>query len=384
MESIRRFFEAPTGSFFLLGPRGTGKSSWAVANFPGALRIDLLQPDVLREFSARPERLRELVAALPDGSVVILDEVQRVPELSSVVHAVHEARKSIRFVLTGSSGRKLRSSGADLLAGRAVLRTMHPFIAAELGASFRLSSALELGMLPLVLGASDPAEALRTYHALYLREEVQQEGLIRNLGAFARFLEAISFSHASLLNISNVARECQVERKIAENYVTILEDLVLGTRVQSFTRRAARAVVAHPKFFWFDTGVFRAIRPRGPMDSGSEIDGAALEGLVFQHLIAWVDGRRESNSLHFWRTRSGVEVDFVLYGADGFHAVEVKNSQRVHTSDLRGLRAFREDYPESQPRLVYRGTDRLVIDGIPCTPCEEFLMSLDPRRDFPV
>jgi len=383
MESVRRFFEAPEGSFFLLGPRGTGKSSWAMATFPGALRIDLLQPDVLREFSARPERLRDLAAALPNGSVVILDEVQRVPELSSVVHAVHESRKSLRFVLTGSSGRKLRSSGADLLAGRAVLRTMQPFVAAELGSSFRLSSALEIGMLPLVLGATDPGEALRTYHALYLREEVQQEGLVRNLGSFARFLEAISFSHASLLNVSNVARECQVERKIAESYVSILEDLLLATRVQSFTRRAVRAVVAHPKFYWFDTGVFRAIRPRGPMDSGSEIDGAALEGLVFQHLKAWVDGRKEPNSLHFWRTRSGVEVDFVLYGADGFHAVEVKNSQRVHSTDLRGLRAFREDYPESKPRLVYRGTDRMVIDGIPCTPCEEFLASLDPRRDFP-
>ncbi len=380
MESIDRFFTPPAGSFFLLGPRGTGKSSWAQRAFPDAIRLDLLEPDVLREFSARPERLREIVDGSKTAKVVVLDEVQRVPELLSVVHSIHERRKDLRFVLTGSSGRKLRRSSADLLAGRAVLRTMHPFLAAELGAKFRLETALRLGLLPLVLGAAAPEEALRTYHALYLKEEIQQEGLVRNVGSFARFLEAISFSHASLLNLTNVARECQVQRKTVEGYVTILEDLLLASRLPSFTRRAARALVAHPKFYFFDCGVFRAIRPVGPMDRGSEIDGAALEGLVFQQLAAWIALRKEGSTLSFWRTRGGVEVDFVVYGNDVFRAIEVKNSQRIGTEDVRGLRAFREDYPEAEPFLLYRGVDRLVIDGVPCVPCEEFLAHLDPRR----
>ncbi|MDO8834303.1 MAG: AAA family ATPase [Vicinamibacterales bacterium] len=288
MDFAVRFLELPEGSCLLLGPRGTGKSTWLERLLPDALRIDLLRPDVYREFSARPERLAALCAATAAGSTVFVDEVQRVPELLNVVHSIIESSSPRRFVLTGSSARKLRRGGTDLLAGRAVLRSLHPFMAAALP-DFDLDTALRVGMIPLVRAAVDPEDTLRAYATLYLEQEVQLEGWARNVGAFARFLEAVSMSHAEVLNLANVARECQAERKTAAAYLIVLEDLLLAFRVPVFSRRASRATIAHPKFYLFDTGVFRTLRPAGPLDHGAgQVEGAALEGLVAQHLRAWI------------------------------------------------------------------------------------------------
>ena len=173
--------------------------------------------------------------------------------------------RQVQFILTGSSARKLKRSGTDLLAGRAILETLHPFMAAELGPKFQFARSLETGMLPLVLGSAEPMETLKTYASLYLREEVQAEGLVRNIGNFARFLEAMSFSHAALLNTSQVARECQINRKTVEGFIEVLEDLLLGFRLQAFTKRAKRKLVEHPKFYYMDAGVFRSLRPKGPV-----------------------------------------------------------------------------------------------------------------------
>lgn len=380
MEIVGRFFQDPGGSFFLFGPRGTGKSTWVLQQLEDVVRIDLLEPDIFRTYSARPERLRELVSGSRDKKVVVIDEIQKVPALLSAVHALIEQRRDLRFVMTGSSARKVKGTGVDLLAGRAVLRSMHPFMAAELGEAFSLKEALQIGLLPLVVAATDPQDVLRSYAALYLREEVQMEGLVRKIGDFSRFLEAISFSHASVLNVSNVAREGQVGRKVVESYVGILEDLLLAFRVPMFAKRAKRALSAKPKFYFFDAGVFRSLRPRGPLDRPEEIEGHALEGLVAQHLRAWIAYGGEPYDLGFWRTRSGVEVDFIVYGPGGFWAIEVKGTARLRPSDLRSLRAFREDYPQSKGLLLYRGTERLLRSDILCVPCEEFLRQLRPVR----
>jgi predicted AAA+ superfamily ATPase len=380
MESVARFFQAPKQSFFLFGPRGTGKSSWIQAELPEALRLDLLEPENQRAYAARPERLRELVEAHPRKTTVVIDEVQKVPALLGVVHALIEERKSLRFVLTGSSARKLRREATDLLAGRALLRTMHPFMAAELGAEFRLEHALQVGLVPLVVAAADPAETLRAYHTLYIKEEIQAEGLVRNVGNFARFLEAISLSHGSVLNLANVSRECEVERKTVEGYLSVLEDLLISVRIPVFTKRAKRTPAVHPKFYMFDAGVFRAARPKGPLDRTEELEGAALEGLVFQHLRAWNAYRGERSTLSYWRTRTGLEVDFVLYGPDGFWAIEVKSAKRVHSADVRSLRQFQEDYPEATPLLLHRGKERITVDGVLCLPCQDFLVRLVPAR----
>jgi predicted AAA+ superfamily ATPase len=379
MEFHHRLLPIPAHSFFLFGPRGTGKSTWLHHQFPDALVVDLLQPDIYREMSARPERLRALVLGAPQRNTVVIDEVQRVPELLNVVHALIEQPVPQRFVLTGSSARKLRRGGVDLLAGRALYHTMHPFMAAELP-GFELSSGLECGLLPLVVAASQPEEVLRAYAALYLQEEVQLEGWARNIGGFARFLETVSFSHAAVLSISNVARECQIERKTVTGYLEVLEDLLLAFRLPVFTRRAQRQTSVHPKFYLFDAGVYRSLRPRGPLDRAEEIDGGAFEGLVAQHLRAWIAYSRRDCTLSFWRTRSGVEVDFIVYGSGGFWAIEVQNTARVRPQDLQALQRFRQDYPECEAVLLYRGDAQLLIDGIWCVPGEEFLRVLHPSR----
>lgn len=378
MELVKRFLPPPDKSFFLFGPRGTGKSTWTQATFKESLRVDLLLPDTFRRYAARPERLRDLVLGHPRRKTILVDEVQKVPALLPAIHALIEEKRGLVFILTGSSPRKLKRTGADLLAGRAVVRAMHPFMAAEIGPRFDLARALRHGLLPLVWKERDPDDALRAYAALYLREEVQMEGLVRNIGDFARFLEVISFSHGGLLNLSNVARDCEVERKVVEGYVHVLEDLLLAFRLPVFAKRAKRAVSVHPKFYLFDAGVFRSLRPAGPLDRPQEIDGPALEGLVAQHLRAWNAYSGDRHQLAFWRTRSGAEVDFVVHGPRGFWALEIKNADRVRDEELRGLRAFRDDYPEARAIFLYRGNERLQRHGILCVPCEEFLRGLTP------
>lgn len=377
METVMRFFQAPRQSFFLFGPRGTGKSTWLKQYYPEAEVIDLLAPEVFRIYSARPERLREVTRG-SKGKTIIIDEVQKIPELLDVVHELIEDGAGYQFVLTGSSARKLKRTGVDLLAGRVIVKTMHPFMAAELGSSFTLTESLQTGLVPLITSSPYPQETLASYVALYLKEEVQMEGIVRNIGAFSRFLEVVSFSHGSILNASEVARECQVKRKTVDNYFSVLDDLLLSFRLPVFSRRARRHLISHPKFYYFDSGVFRSLRSAGPLDSLHEIDGAGLEGLVVQHLRAWIAYSNKTCNLYYWRTKSGVEVDFVLYGQDTFWAIEVKNSARINSKMLKGLSAFQYDYPEAQALLLYRGNERLLINNVLCLPCDQFLRNLVP------
>ncbi len=377
MSHVSRFLSVPDGHFFLFGPRGTGKTTWLRHRLPDALVVDLLNPQMARELTARPERLGELILGNPERIDIVVDEVQRVPEVLQVVHQLIESSRPIRFALTGSSARSLRKAGVNLLGGRAAVREMHPFMAAELD-DFDLDRSLRVGMVPLIASSPSPRDTLAAYASLYIEQEVKTEGLVRQIGSFARFLEAISFSHASVLTLTNVARDAAVQRKTVEGFVEVLEDLLVSFKVPVFTKRARRATAAHPKFYFFDAGVFRSLRPSGPLDQPSEIDGAALEGLVAQHLRAWIAYGNEDHQLFYWRTRSGMEVDFVVYGGTHFAAIEVKNSDKVRPSDLRGLKAFVDEYPECTPWLLYRGADRLEVDGVTCWPVAQFLAQLAP------
>ena len=353
MAVVGRFLQPPAGSFFLFGPRGTGKSTWLQQRFPEALRIDLLAPDVLRAYQARPERLRERIDAEPGATTVVVDEVQKAPQLLDVVHSLVEERPELRFVLTGSSARKLRHGAANLLGGRLVAAHMPPFMAAELGDGFHLERALQIGLVPLVWEAADPKATLAAYAALYLQEEVQAEALVRQIGDFSRFLEVISFSQGSPLNLAALAREAEIPRKRAESYLGILEDLLLGFRLPVFQRRAQRQLVQHQKFFFFfffDAGVFRSLRPRGPLDAPEEIEVLALEGQLAQHLRALRQLRPEGGTLSFWRTHS----------------------------DPKGLKAFQADYLEAKCLLLSFCPEPLVIDGIRCEPLEGWLRVLWP------
>lgn len=381
---LKRFFTPPAGiSYFLFGPRGTGKTTWLKQQYSNAYWIDLIDPEAFRFFSTGPERLRQILAEQPDKKIVVIDEVQKVPELLNVVHSLIEEKLGYQFILTGSSARKLKKEGVNLLGGRALLKHMPPFFAGELGASFNLDLNLNLGMLPIVLDSPAPKEVLRAYAGIYLKEEVQSEGLVRNVGDFARFLEAVSFSHASLINGSNIARECQIARKTVDGYLSILEDLLLSFRLDIFRRKAKRALSDHSKFYFFDAGVYMSLRPQNLFDKETELEGGSLEGLVAQHLKAWKDAQLENTQLHFWRTASKLEVDFIISGPNHFLAIEVKNGSTIHPADLRSLEAFREDYPEVKCILLYRGKRNYKEREILCCPVDEFLLKIHPEHPLP-
>lgn len=380
MHYIPRKMTPPQGSYFLLGPRGTGKSTWLRHNYPEATRIDLLLGEEERRFSSYPERLRDVVQGLKPGSILILDEIQRVPRLLPEIHALIEEKKEIQYIMTGSSARKLRRSMSDLLGGRALLRQMEPFLASELGKQFSLEKALNVGLIPLIWESRDPEERLRNYLHLYLKEEVQAEGLVRQLGDFSRFLEISSFSNASVWTATDIGRESGVKRATVDNYLQILEDLFLSFSIPVFVRRAKRRMIAHQKFYFFDVGIYRALRPRGILDTLSEIEGSALESLVAQHLRSWVLAQSEPHSLSFWRTQTKLEVDFVIYGPRGFWAIEVKRSSNLGPDDVRGMNAFKEEYPEAHCFFVIPGKRRENYRGYPVIPLEEFLLSITPEE----
>lgn len=362
-------------SFFLFGPRGTGKTTWVKQVFPNAVYLDLLESRLFNDLLADPQRLENFI---PDNfkDWIIIDEVQKIPELLNEVHRLIEKNK-YKFILTGSSARKLRRKGPNLLAGRALNYSMHPLTAAELGKDFNLNHSLMFGNLPSVYVESNPGDYLESYIKTYLQEEIQQEGLTRNLGVFSRFLEAASFSQGSVLNISQVSRECAVERKTVENYFTILEDLLLAYRVPIFTKRAKRRLVLHPKFYFFDVGVYRTLRPMGPLDTPEEAGGISFESLFFQELLAMNDYLGLGYKIYYWKTSNNIEVDFVLYGDRGLKIFEVKRKGKITGSDLRGLKAFLNDYPSAKAYLIYGGERQMSDGSINILPLEYAIKNLE-------
>ncbi len=376
----RIFYPPKIESYFLFGPRGTGKTTWLHHFYSDALFIDLLKPAEERAFSMRPELLQERIDTHPTKKVIIIDEIQKVPQLLDVVHGLIEEKRGLQFILTGSSARKIRRAGVNLLAGRALWKRFHPFMAHEIKNQFDLQKALTFGLIPLVIESSNPQETLQSYVDLYIQEEVKAEALVRKIGEFSRFLEVMAFSHGSLVNFSNISRECEVPRKTVENFFQILQDLLLGYTIPIFGKRSKRQLSSHPKFYFFDPGVFRSLKKQGFLDLSTETDGAALKGLVIEHLRSWMYSQKVPIDLFFWRTRAGVEVDFILYSENLFFAIEVKNNKVIHSQDIKGLKAFCEDYPEATPIFLYRGNERIKKDNILCIPVDEFLLHLDPRQ----
>jgi predicted AAA+ superfamily ATPase len=364
-------------SFFLFGPRGTGKSSIIKKQFTDSDYIDLLDSGVYLDLLARPDRLKNYINS-PEKPIII-DEIQRIPELLNEVHRLIE-NNNYNFILTGSSPRKLKKSEANLLAGRALKYNLFPLTAVELGEDFKLEMALEFGMLPSLYDPEkselDPNKYLESYVEVYLREEVMQEGLVRDLQDFTRFLEVASFSQGQQLNLSELARESAVSRKLADSYFSILKDLLLAYELPVFTKKAKRKLVSQTKFYYFDCGVYNTLRPRGVLDRGLGDVGVMIESLVMQELVATNSYYEMGFDLYYWRTRSGVEVDFVLYGDKGFVAIEVKSKKQIFEKDLRNLKEFAEDYPQARLIVVYQGEKKLKFGNIDVLPMDHFLTNL--------
>jgi len=366
--------KAALKSFFLFGPRGTGKTSWVTQFFPEALYIDLLKNRDYTFLQADPSRLEAIVLA-HDSPWIIIDEVQKVPALLDEVHRLIEHHKR-HFILTGSSSRKLKRGSANLLAGRALTYHMHPLTATEIGSSFDLNKALTYGLLPSSYLEADSNAFLESYVATYLREEVLQEGLVRNIGMFSRFMEVASFSQGCQLNFSHIAREVGISRKIVISYFEILEDLLIAVQIPCFTKRAQRQLVQHPKFYYVDTGIFWKLRPKGPLDTPEEIGGAAFETLFLQHLRAMIDYYRLDLSIYFWRTTTGLEIDFILYGAQGLFAFELKSRRYIDRKDFAALNVFQQDYPIAHCYLIYGGDHAETHGNITALPIQQALFKL--------
>ena len=361
-------------SALILGPRGTGKTHWLKASFPNDLYFDLLDTEIFVSFLSNPVNLS---ARIPDNysGWVIIDEVQKIPALLNEVHRLIE-HKGYRFILTGSSARSLRKSGVNLLAGRALTYSMHPLLADELGDKFDLSFALQFGMMPALYKSSDPKHYLHSYVQTYLKEEVQQEALTRNLALFTKFLSTASFSQGEILSYTEISREIGSNRQTVVNFFEILEDLLIASRIPVFNKRAKRKMVAQPKFYYFDVGVFRSLRPVGPLDTDSEISGAALETLFLQQARAVNDYFRMGYNFYYWRTQSQKEVDFILYGNDGLYAFEIKRKKDLTPKDFKGLRLFKEDYSMAKCYLFYGGSKSYHDNGIDVIPYEKGLKDL--------
>ncbi|OGT51289.1 MAG: ATPase [Gammaproteobacteria bacterium RIFCSPHIGHO2_12_FULL_42_13] len=376
---FNRLFFIPletTDSFFIFGPRGTGKTSWLKEHLQDQdhIYIDLLEPSTHHALQAYPERLSEYIPAHYTGRIVI-DEIQKVPSLLDEVHRLIEAKK-YRFVLTGSSARKLKRHGANLLAGRAIRYTMHPLVIQELGEQFELSKALKLGLLPAVYNYQDPAGYLSTYIDVYMREEIIQEGLVRDIAAFTRFLEVASFLQGQVINASAVARETGIDRQAVKNYFSILYDLLIAHTLPVFSKRAKRKLVATEKFYFFDAGVYQYLRPKGFLDTLDELQGVGLETLFYQSALALIAYQKRNTKVFYWKTEHGVEVDFVLYGEKQLIAVEIKHNRTIHQKMLTGLKHFKEDYPMAKCFVLYLGNHSLYLSDITVLPFTEGLKRL--------
>ena len=358
---------------FLWGPRQTGKSTLIRSLFPRARRYDLLLADVYRALIDRPELIREecLAEGLDGDSQddpIVIDEVQRIPDLLNEVHWLVENR-GLRFLLCGSSARKLKRGGGNLLGGRAVRYQLHPLVTAEIP-ELSLDKALNGGLLPRHYLSARPRRLIQAYVGDYLREEIAAEALTRNIPAFSRFLEVAALSNGELINFNTIASECGVSAPTAKGYFQILEDTLIGSFVPAFRRRAKRRVVGAPRFYFFDIGVVAQLTGRGNVQAGSELFGRAFEHFIFMELSAYSSYTGTFFPVSFWRTTSGHEVDFIFEDV----ALEVKSTSRIQDRHLKGIRAFKEEFNIARYLVVSReSAPRRTSDGILILPWRDFL-----------
>jgi len=360
-------------SCFLWGARQTGKSTLLAQLFPDSPKYDLLLSDTYRLLRTRPALLREELLARPPGKrPVVIDEIQKVPDLLDEVQWLI-VNRDIRFVLCGSSARTLKRAGANLLGGRALRFDLFPLVSAEIP-DFDLLRALNRGLLPRHYQAAGPRGLLESYVGDYLKEEIAAEALTRNFPAFGRFLEVAAFSNGEIVNFQNIAAECGVSAPTAKQYFQILEDTLVGRFLPSFRKRPKRRVVQAPRFYFFDVGLANFLLKRTPVVLRSEAFGRAFEHFVYQELTAHSRYSGLRYPVAYWRTASQIEVDFIL--GDPQVAIEVKGVDQVASHHLKGLKAFREEYKIQRSIVVSMDPRPRTVDGISILPWRVFLERL--------
>lgn len=359
-------------SVFLFGARQTGKSTFLRQVFPNCIYIDLLDTTLKNRFKRRPGLLYEMLADKPDGTKVVIDEIPEVPELLDEVHRLM-SEKDHKFVLCGSSARKLKRKGYNTLGGRAYPVYLFPFVTAELE-DFDLQHAINYGMLPPHYLAKNPQRRLSAYIDVYLKEEIKEEALVRNLNAFQRFLEVAALTDGEMVNYNNIAQDCGVSANTVAGYFDILEDTLLGFRMPAYTKTMKRRLVQAPRFYYFDVGIANHLLHRKELVRGTPDYGHAFEHLVVQELRAWLAYNESSETLSYWRTYAGQEVDAVI--GDARVAIEIKSVEEVLPRHLKGLQAFAADYPESRQIIVSLDPINRRIGNVECIYILDFFREL--------
>ncbi|MBP5722024.1 MAG: ATP-binding protein [Bacteroidales bacterium] len=347
-------------SVFLFGARQTGKTTLLKKQFPNAIYFDLLQTDVLNRFRQRPALLRESLEQANEGTLVIIDEIQQIPELLNEIHWLI-TNKQIRFILCGSSARKLKRQGVNTLGGRAVPQYLFPFVSCEIP-DFNIDRAVNNGMIPRHYMKENPTSLLKAYVGVYLREEIQAESLVRNLTGFSRFLEIAAMTDGEMVNYLNIASDCGVSANTVKEYFQILEDTLVGYMIPAFTKKAKRKVVQSPRFYLFDVGVTNYLLGRTNLRRGTTDYGHAFEHIVIQELVAYLNYTDNPNKLSYWRTYTQVEVDVIL--GDAKVAIEIKSVEEVLPKHLKGLKSFADEHPDCRRIIVSLDRFNRVVDGI--------------------
>lgn len=378
IERILKIEDVQTDSVFLWGARQTGKSTLLVNLFPDATYIDLLRLDTFERLRRNPSLLREDLQSKQPGDIVIIDEVQKLPDLLNEVQWLI-VRKDIHFILSGSSARKLKRYGTNLLGGRALRCRLLPLVSAEIP-DFNLIKACNNGMLPRHYLTENATKRLQAYVGDYLQQEIMAEALSRNLSSFTRFLEVAALSDGEMVNYNNIASDCGVSAVTVKEYFSILEETLVGFMLPAYTKVRQRRVIKAPKFYYFDVGIVNYLTHRVNLLPGSADFGHAFEHFIVQELVAYVDYRQKHVVLSYWRTASGIEVDVVVsdeYSSDILFAIEIKSSEEIQNRHLKGLRSFRDEYPDT--KLIVVGFDKIsraTEDGISVLYATDFLKAL--------
>lgn len=366
-------FEGANGqSLFLWGARQTGKSTLIKHFFENHLIIDLLQNDQLRRFASQPEELRKIALSEKTPDIIVIDEIQKIPELLNEIHWLIE-NTSKQFVLSGSSPRKILSKGVNLLGGRAFKYELFPLSFSEVP-DFDIIKALNRGLLPKHYDASNYKKMISSYIGAYLEEEIRAETRIRNLNVFYGFMEKAAFANGEILNFSNIASDCGVSSVTVKEYYSILEETLIGRFVKSFQKKPKRKVIQASKFYFFDVGIANFLLKRENVDWGTEAIGMAFEHFIFMELTAYLSYSDKHMPIQYWRTVSQFEVDFIL--GDGEVALEVKSTNNVQSKHLNGLKAFKEEYNPKKSIVISNDPYPKKIGDIEIMPWKIFLETL--------